>query len=364
MKKHRPWISLMLAGLLAVSALAGCAQESSSGAQAAASDTSDEQTAQKEPEYTWRLQTIYNLDTMQGVIATQIAEELERVTNGRLAVEIYPPGGLCPTNDMLTMLSKGAFDMGVSFGNTFSGIIDEGDLEAGLPFAWESADEVYDAFENRGLGDLIQSAYDELGINWYWIAHEPNYNTLTNFEVTGVDSYKGKKIRALGVWANYYQKLGATPTNVSGPEVYQALQLGTIDGAHYGWSSLKDNNLSEVVDYAVQPTAAFISMAILVNQESLEKLPEDLRAVVEETCRMASQGFISNTHVVSTKAAVREAFDSGEVTPIVLPDEEVLKMRKAAVEVWDEVAKKSDRMAKGVEILKQQSRDYGRQVDF
>ena len=105
-------------------------------------------------------------------------------------------------------------------------------------------------------------------------------------------------------------------------------------------------------------------MAILVNQKSLEKLPEDLRTVVNETCRMASQGFISNTHVVSTKTGVREAFASGEVQPIQLPEEEVLKLRKAAVEVWDELAKKSERMAKGVEILKQQSRDYGRQVDF
>lgn len=360
MKIRNKAVALIAASALFVTGLTGCGNESTNSS----SVNSGSQTANTEPEYTWRLQTIYNLDTMQGVIATQIAEELEKVTNGRLKVEIYPPGGLCQTSDMVTLLSDGAFEMGVSFGNTYSGMIPEGDLEAGLPFAWESADEVYDAFENRGLGDLIREAYDEYGINWYWIAHEPNYNTLTNFKVDSLDDYKGKKIRALGVWASYYQKLGASPTNVSGPEVYQALQLGTIDGAHYGWSSLKDNNLSEVVDYAIEPSAAFISMAILVNQDALAALPEDLRVVVDETCRMASMGFISNTHVVSTKAAVEEAFESGEVTPITLSDSDVETCRKYAVEVWDELAKKSDRMKKGVEILKQQSRDYGRKVDF
>lgn len=200
MRDRKRWMSAAAAIMLTASVLLGCSASgdgaakepaaggNDSGTVSSAGEESLSETVVQEPEYTWRLQTIYNLDTMQGVIATQIAEELERVTNGRLKVEIYPPGGLCQTNDMLTMLSKGAFDMGVSFGNTFSGIIDEGDLEAGLPFAWETADEVYDAFENRGLGDLIQEAYDELGVNWYWIAHEPNYNTLTNFEVTGVDS--------------------------------------------------------------------------------------------------------------------------------------------------------------------------------
>lgn len=312
---------------------------------------------------TWRLQSIYSPNTMQDVMGIMIKEELEKATNGRLKIEIYPPGGLAPVNDTVTMLSQGAYDMAVTFGNTFAGVIPEGDLEAGLPFAWQSADEVYDAMENRGLGDLIQEAYDELGINWYWMAHEPNYNALTTFPVKSVNDFKGKKIRALGVWGTYYDKLGAATVALPGPEVYQALQLGTIDGAHYGWSSLEDNKLDEVVDYNVKPTAAFISMAILINQKSLDELPADLRAIVETATKSATMGPISNWHVVATKNAVRTSEQRGTITPQMLSDEDVKVMRKAAFEVWDELAKKSDRMAKGIEILKQQSKDYGRSLE-
>ena len=60
--------------------------------------------------------------------------------------------------------------------------------------------------------------------------------------------------RALGVWADFLAALGASPTNIAGTEVYQALQLGTIDGALYGWSSLSDsNNIREVAQYALSP---------------------------------------------------------------------------------------------------------------
>lgn len=312
----------------------------------------------------WRLQTIYNPETMQDEMAIILADEIKKATNGRLEIEIYPPGALSPVSDVVTNLSHGVYDMAVTFGNTFSGVLPEGDLEAGLPFAWESADEVYDAMENRGLGDLIRQAYNEMGINWYWIAHEPNYNTLCNFEIKSINDLKGKKIRALGVWGKLYEKLGAATSALPGPEVYQALQLGTIDGAHYGWSSLKDNNLSEVVKYDVYPSAAFISMAALINQDSLNNLPEDLKAVVETIVRDACMGPVSNYHVAATKAGVREAEANGGVTPVYLSDEDVETMRKAAIEVWDELAAKSERMSKGIEILKQQSRDYGRKVDW
>jgi TRAP-type C4-dicarboxylate transport system substrate-binding protein len=356
-------LALVLVCCSLLTLLGGCA--GSTGTAAASPSASGSNTSASGETYTWRLQCVYSLDSMQGVMAKQIAEELNKMTNGRLTIELYGPGSLCQAADTVTYLSQGAFDMAVTFGSTFSGVLPEADLETGLPFAWQTPDEIYDAFENRGLGDIIQSAYDELNINWYWMAHEPNYNTLCNFDVTGIDSYKGKKIRALGVWGDYYSKLGASPVNIPGTEVYQALQLGTIDGAHYGWSSLEDaNNIAEVVDYCVTPTAGHIAMSILINKDSLAALPDDLRSTVDETTRLASMGLISMTHVVSTKAGVYKALEDGAVTEIQLDDATILAMREAAVEVWDDLAKKSDRMAQGIEILKQQSRDYGRQVDF
>ena len=182
---------------------------------------------------TWRLQSNYALDSLEGDMAKNLKESLEKATNGRLQVELYEPGALCQASDIVTYLSQGAFDCAVIFGSTYSGVLPEADLGTGIPFAWESSSEVYDAMENYGLLDVIQEAYNELNIKYYWNAHEPNYNTLCNFYVDSIDDYAGKKIRALGVWGDYYAAIGAAPVNIPGTEVYQALQLGTIDGAHY-----------------------------------------------------------------------------------------------------------------------------------
>ncbi len=315
---------------------------------------------------TWRLQSNYALDSLEGDMAKNLKESLEKATSGRLQVELYEPGAMCQASDIVTYLSQGAFDCAVIFGSTYSGVLPEADLGTGIPFAWESSSEIYDAMENYGLLDVIQEAYGELGIKYYWNAHEPNYNTLCNFEVNSVADYAGKKIRALGVWGDYYAAIGASPVNIPGTEVYQALQLGTIDGAHYGWSALSDsNNIREVAKYAIQPSLCYCQMATIVSQTSLDKLPADLRETVDETIRLANIGVIGQDHVAGTEKSVRDAVQGGYVELVELDDAVVEELREIAItQVWEQLAAKSERMARGIEIIKQQNRDYGRNVDY
>jgi len=160
--------------------------------------------------------------------------------------------------------------------------------------------------------------------------------------------------------------IGATPVNIPGTEVYQALQLGTIDGAHYGWSALSDsNNIREVADYAICPSLSYCQMATVVSQASLDTLPEDLRNVVDEAIRQANMGIIGLDHVAGTEKSVRGAVLGGYTELVELPDDVVAQLREIAItQVWEQLAAKSDRMARGIEIIKQQNRDYGRQVDY
>lgn len=358
-KNPKKILALFLTLCMSLSILSGCGGTADSPDGSGDSDSSGET-------ITWRLQSSYSLNSLQGDMATNLKEALETATNGRLQVELYEPGALCQTSDILTYLSQNAFDCAIIFGSTYSGLVPEADLACGIPFAWESSAEIYDVMENYELLDVIQEAYGELNIKYYWNAHEPNYNVLSNFEVHSIQDFQGKKIRALGVWGDFLAALGASPTNIAGTEVYQALQLGTIDGALYGWSSLSDsNNIREVTQYAITPSMCFCQMATVVNQDSLDALPEDLRSIVDETIRLANIGIIGQAHVVGTEKSVRDAVQGGYTELSPLPEEVIDEMREVAVtQIWEQLAAKSERMARGIEIIKQQNRDYGRQVDY
>jgi len=141
-----------------------------------------------------------------------------------------------------------------------------------------------------------------------------------------------------------------------------AMKLGTIDGAIYGASGLQDVKLHEVVKYYTLPTAAQIALSMLINKDSLAKLPPDLRTVVEVGTRYILND-TSMRYITQCKGSLNKSVNTGSVEICWLPEEEMSKMRALVKPLWDEVGAKSPRMKKGVDILKQQMRDLGRPMD-
>lgn len=310
----------------------------------------------------WKMQASYPLGTAVMMHGIEWAKAMDKLTGGRLKVEILPPGAMCGVMDIVSYLQRGVFECAISYGGFYTGLIPETDLEIGLPQSWQSYDELWDAMTNRGLGDIIREAYSEKNIQWYPTAADCYYHFNTNFPVTKLSDLKGKKIRALGVYGKYVAALGCSVVVVPGAEMYMAMKLGTIDGAIYGASGLMDIKLHEVVKYYTHPTASQIALSLLVNKDALKKLPDDLRLIVEQ----GSAYVLHDTamrYITMCKASMAEAERLGSTKRCYLPEEELVKMRKLVAPIWDELAAKSPRMKKGVEILKKQMRDVGRPMD-
>jgi len=311
---------------------------------------------------TWKMQQTYPIASSVAMHGNEWAKVIEKMTSGRLKVEVLPPGAICEVKDTVTYLSKGVFDCSITYGGFYTGLIPETDLEIGLPQGHRTWDEVWDAMYNRGLGEVIQAAYDEHNIKWYPAAADCYYHFNTNFPVRSLDDLKGKKIRALGIFGKYVQRLGASVVVVPGAEMYMAMKLGTIDGAIYGATGLQDIKLHEVVKYYTLPTTTQIALSLLINKDSLKKLPPDLRVIVEEGSRYILQD-TSNRYITECKGSLNKSVNMGSVEINWLSEEEMAKMRNLVKPLWDELAEKSPRMKKGVDILKQQMRDVGRPMD-
>jgi len=320
------------------------------------------QISAKEKVITWKMQASYPLGTTVMMHGVEWAKYIEKLTNGRLKIQILPPGAMCAVQDIVTYLEKGVFDCAISYGGYYTGLIPETDFEIGLPMGHQTWDEYWDAYWNRGLGDIIREAYAEHNIKQYPCAAGCYYHFNTNFPVTKLEDLKGKKIRALGVYGKYVQALGGSAVVIPGSELYMAMKLGTIDGAIYDASGLQDVKFHEVVDYYTFPTAAQIALSMLINQKSLEKLPDDLRAIVDYGTRFILED-TGNRYITETKESLNKSVNMGSVKKCYLPETELIKARKMVAPIWDELAAKTPRMKKGVEILKQQMRDLGRAID-
>lgn len=87
---------------------------------------------------------------------------VEKRSGGRLVMNVEPPGTIVPVREMFSAVSKGLLDFaGVYFGGYHAGMMPETDIETGLPLAWESSEEVWDAYYQRGLLEKIRKIYAE-----------------------------------------------------------------------------------------------------------------------------------------------------------------------------------------------------------
>jgi TRAP-type C4-dicarboxylate transport system substrate-binding protein len=311
----------------------------------------------------WRLQASYPIGTSPTKHALYWADRIEKITNGRLKVDVLPPGAICSVKDIVVYLERGVFDAAVTFGGFYTGLIPETDLEMGLPLSFQTWTEAWDCFYNKGLWQIVQNGYDKHNIIWFPGAAEKVYHFMTKFPITNImEDLKGKKLRAVGIYGKYTAALGASTVTIPGAEMYMALKLGTIDGALYGASGLQESKLAEVVEYYVLPPVCQITESLLLSKKALKKLPEDLRAMVRYSARsiMAEAGRqFEVDSVLSYETSIRE----GSVKPIFLSENDQRKMRAVIRPLWDELATKSANMKKGVEIIKQYMKDVNRPMN-
>jgi len=277
-------------------------------------------------------------------------------------MEVYPPGALCSVQDIYSYLEQGVFDASVTYGGFYTGLIPETDLMIGLPMSQRTTSEVWDAMYRRGLWEVIQEGFDKHDLLQYPIPADAFYHFITTFPVNSLDDFKGKKIRALGVYGKYAQALGASVTVVPGAEMYMAMKLGTIDGAIYGASGIQDIKLYEVADYYTFPTSACVCISLVISKKSLKKLPDDIRKIVEMSSRFIMWDSGQNQTMDSILGFYKAERD-GTLKAATFTEEQLVDIRKKVKPIWDELAAKSPNMKKGIEIIKQQMRDLNRPID-
>jgi TRAP-type C4-dicarboxylate transport system substrate-binding protein len=169
------------------------------------------------------------------------------------------------------------------------------------------------------------------------------------------------KIRAVGTFATFVEKLGASPVNIPMTEIYMALKLGTVDGALTGGDGPYDQKHDEVGKYIIgSPRPSFAEpLNILINLEIWNSMPEDLQT----TLTLTAHDWSHWAHMVHEQARMQRTIDGFKARGVeftTLSAADTAKMQAAAIEIWDEWSKKDDYSARAVKIMKDYFREQGR----
>jgi len=225
--------------------------------------------------------------------AEHFAREVEKLTDGRLVIEMTPGGFIVPGMKVFDAVSAGTIDIGCTWAGWWvekfpAAVLVANSYPNGLQMqemlGWiytggglELWNELY-----KGHDIVVLPPYGMLGSENFCWSHKP-INKLSDF--------KGLKFRTVGIWGQCLERLGAHVVTLPGVEVFPALQNGVIDACEFGTPAVdKKFGFYEICSYLKVPGIheTCTPLETLVNKKSWEKLPDDLkykvRVALRDTC--------------------------------------------------------------------------------
>lgn len=220
---------------------------------------------------------------IQSRTGTQVfMREVEKRSGGKIKFAHFPNEQAAKAKGLLDAAKSGVLDVAV-VGILYSSERLPLSSIVGLPGFGDSALEGTKALHPLVTQGPLRAEFEAEGVvPLYAYVLTPYQILLKAKAVAGPKDWAALKVRTGGTTqALTVRAFGATGINLPGPEVYTAVERGTVDGVLFPLASVPGYNLQEVVKY-ISDNASFgnFGMAVVMNAASFGKLAPDLQKVV------------------------------------------------------------------------------------
>ena len=216
----------------------------------------------------------------QTSVAKEWAQEIEKRTDGRVKIIMFPGGTLTQAPQCYDGVAKGISDIGFSVLAYTRGkfpLTEVSDLPLGIKsglVATKLINEYYKKFNPK--------EFDEVKI-MYLHGHGPGI-LHTKKAVNTLEDLKGMKIRCTGLASKIVGALGAIPVAMPMGETYDSLSRGVVDGSMAPQESLNTWKWGEVVKFTTECFGASYSTGffVVMNKEKWNALSPDIQKIIEK----------------------------------------------------------------------------------
>lgn len=283
-------IAMLLSCTLLVTGLVGCGSKDTSSA-----NTSTETSTEQSADGATRVFQIGHLDPSQDdnayqILCMQFKENLEKVSGGKLSVDIFGDGMLGGEIELVEGMKIGNVDMAIVTNNYYGNFVKDFML-FDLPFMFEDYDQEHAILDDEEvMAPLKQQLYDDWGVKMLGYGDSGfRYVVNTKRPLVNVSDFNGLKIRLPEntVYVETFKDLGANPTTMAFSEAYTAVQQGTVDGLEITASAINTAGYYEICDY-LSLTKHFASpIALNMSAKVWESLTEEEQGWVQKAADLA-----------------------------------------------------------------------------
>lgn len=220
--------------------------------------------------------------------ALKVGEMLKAETNGRLDLAVFPANQLGTEAVMMQQMQTGSLDFGwimtAELGSRIPSI-----AAINAPWVVDSTAKVAKLVREpiaMSLLDVLPAETGTIGLAWGITTMRV---VFTAKEIGGLDDLNGMKLRinTTPAYKDFYELLGAAPTPIPTPAVFDAMSNGQVDGLEADLDFSWNQRFDKVSKTMLKMNAIFMPCVALASGRVWKGLPDADRELITRLTKTA-----------------------------------------------------------------------------
>ena len=233
----------------------------------------------------WKLASGYRAESFHGKNLIEFAQDVNKVTNGKLSIELYPNNSLAKLNEIKAAVQDGKAQAGETIMSSMAKEIPTAGADS-VPFVVNSYTESLRLWQLQRPG--IERAFAARGLKVLYAAPWPPQGLYSKKQVQVEADFSNTKMRTYNpTTVRIAELLGAVSMDVPMVEVGKALSEGRIDNMITSSITGAENKVWSHIKYYYEINAWFPKNIVFVNAAAFKALPADTQAAVQSAADKA-----------------------------------------------------------------------------
>ncbi len=234
------------------------------------------------------------LDSIVGQTGTKFKEEVERLSNGTVMIDIQANGVLGAEHDVLDAMLGGGGTIDMSRISAFALTSYGGEKSKllSIPYTFTGREHFWNFADSDLAPEFLMEPHENgIGIRGLFYGEEGFRHFFGTKPLNSIKDMAGLKVRISTdpIAQGMVTGLGADPTQVSYNELYSALQSGVVDAAEQPIANYKSKAFNEVAPYMILDGHTLGAIQVIITDDAWDKLSTAQQNAITEAGKIASK---------------------------------------------------------------------------
>lgn len=235
--------------------------------------------------YTMKISTP-TINELQHDWAKKYKELLEKKTDNKIKVEIYPASQLGSNTNVIEGVQLGSIEATLTPYEFFAGV-DRRYQVPGMPGLFSSMQDAYNKLTSPEVREVLMNIGKDKGlVGISTVVYGPQI-FLSKEPIKTLDDFSNKKLRVLAseIEVQSVQALNGSPVPMPLNEVASGLQQGAIDGANTLYDVVVPTRMYSFAPHVLESDLWYVVVHVAVSDAWYKQLPEDLQKAVVDAAK-------------------------------------------------------------------------------